>query len=210
MKRGLHPMMKVRDENGNATSMGDKSISNGNSQHTQSMLVFSDQNGVGSNITSNIPTENNEGVEPADNYFDALKDRNWVKAMNAKIEALNKVNTWTITDLPEVQNEWPLFQLDVNNPFLYGDLYEDVYMSLPLGCNGNNDNKVCKLKKLLYGIKQAPIQWNDKLVSALVDHGFVQSKYNDSLFVKDSGNTFMALLVYVDDIVRHSYYWKLC
>ncbi|GKA50523.1 ribonuclease H-like domain-containing protein [Tanacetum coccineum] len=40
-----------------------------------------------------------------------------------------------------------------------------------------------------------------KLVSALVDHGFVQSKYNDSLFVKDSGITFMALLVYVDNIV---------
>ncbi|GJY40639.1 hypothetical protein Tco_0427909 [Tanacetum coccineum] len=55
----------VRDDNGNATSMGDKSISNGNSQHTQSVLVFLDQNGVGSNITSNIPTENNEGVDPA-------------------------------------------------------------------------------------------------------------------------------------------------
>ncbi|GJV48618.1 ribonuclease H-like domain-containing protein [Tanacetum coccineum] len=194
----------VRDESGNATSVGDKSILKGNSQHTQSVLVFSDQNDV-----------NNEGVQPAGTRrstkatkmpakFNGYVVNSSLKAMNAEIEALNKNNTWTITDLPKgrkpirckwifkikykaseeierymarlvakVQNDWPLFQLDVNNAFLYSDLYED----------------------------QAPRQWNAKLVSALVDHGFVQSKYNDSLFVKDSGNTFMALLVYVDNIV---------
>ncbi|GJT44071.1 chalcone--flavonone isomerase [Tanacetum coccineum] len=70
-----------------------------------------------------------------------------------------------------VQNHWPLFQLDVNNAFLYGDLSEDIYFCLPLGCCGNNENKVCKLNKSLYGLKQAPRQWNAKLVSALVDHG---------------------------------------
>ncbi|GJX01893.1 ribonuclease H-like domain-containing protein [Tanacetum coccineum] len=56
-----------------------------------------------------------------------------------------------------VTNNWPLFQRDVNNAFLYGDLDEDIYMTIPKGiANKDNKNKVFKLVKSLYGLKQAP------------------------------------------------------
>ncbi|GJR02261.1 ribonuclease H-like domain-containing protein [Tanacetum coccineum] len=79
-------------------------------------------------------------------------------------------------------------------------LTEDVYMTLPPGFD-NDKSKVCKLNKSLYGLKQAHGQWNAKLTKALSEHGFVQSKYDYSLFTKKSDNVFIMLLVYVDDIV---------
>ncbi|GJZ40642.1 ribonuclease H-like domain-containing protein [Tanacetum coccineum] len=100
-----------------------------------------------------------------------------------------------------VSNDWPLFQLDVNNAFLYGDLNEDIYMSLPLGFECADKNKVCKLNKALYGLKQAPRQWNAKLTTVLVEHGFVQSKFDYSLYLKHTNEVFVALLVYVDDFI---------
>nr|GEX71995.1 ribonuclease H-like domain-containing protein [Tanacetum cinerariifolium] len=100
-----------------------------------------------------------------------------------------------------VSNDWPLFQLDVNNAFLYGDLNEDIYMPLPFGFECADKNKVCKLNKALYGLKQAPRQWNAKLTTVLVEHGFVQRKYDYSLYLKHTKEVFVALLVYVDDFV---------
>ncbi|GJR13503.1 ribonuclease H-like domain-containing protein [Tanacetum coccineum] len=60
---------------------------------------------------------------------------------------------------------------------------------------------VCKLKKSLYGLKQAPRQWNAKLTQTLVECGFKQSNSDYSLFSKSEKGNFLALLVYVDDII---------
>ncbi|GJW72889.1 ribonuclease H-like domain-containing protein [Tanacetum coccineum] len=100
-----------------------------------------------------------------------------------------------------VQQDWKLFQMDVNNAFLYGTLNEEVYMLPPPGFFKENENKVCKLKKSLYGLKQAPRQWNHKLAEVLFEAGFVQSKNDHSLYIKKEGETCLYLLVYVDDLV---------
>ncbi|GKD45151.1 ribonuclease H-like domain-containing protein, partial [Tanacetum coccineum] len=99
------------------------------------------------------------------------------------------------------QSGWSLFQMDINNTFLYGALNEFVYLTLPPGYFSSNETKVCKLNKSLYGLKQAPRQWNAKLTTALLENDFVQSKSDYSLFTKSVGNVFIALLVYVDDII---------
>jgi len=48
-------------------------------------------------------------------------------------------------------------QMDVKTAFLNGDLEEEIYMSQPKGCEVPGwENKVCKLRKSLYDLKQAP------------------------------------------------------
>jgi len=61
---------------------------------------------------------------------------------------------------------WKLWQLDVKNAFLYGELDKDIYMEQPPGYVSNlHLDYVCKLKKTLYGLKQAPRAWYGKLLN---------------------------------------------
>lgn len=95
---------------------------------------------------------------------------------------------------------WDLFQIDVNNAFLHGELDEEVYMEVPKGIP-NPSNKVCRLRKSLYGIKQASRRWFTKLNFTLVGLGYQQSKIDYSLFLNKSSTSITIIVVYVDDIL---------
>ena len=60
---------------------------------------------------------------------------------------------------------WPLFQLDVKNVFLRGDLAEEIYMEQPPGFIAQGESSlVCKLRRSLYGLKQSPRAWFSSVV----------------------------------------------
>ncbi|KAG9453932.1 hypothetical protein H6P81_006836 [Aristolochia fimbriata] len=84
-----------------------------------------------------------------------------------------------------VGRDWSIRQLDANNAFLNGNLDEEVYMVQPPGLQDKtHPDAVCRLHKSLYGLKQSPRAWYQRLTSYLIDFGFALSKADSSLLVR--------------------------
>ncbi len=62
-------------------------------------------------------------------------------------------------------------------------------------------NLVCRLKKTLFGLKQAPRDWLNKIGQYLVISGFQTSNANFSLYVKKTNHGIVVIVIYVDDLI---------
>ena len=99
--------------------------------------------------------------------------------------------------------KWSLFQMDVKNSFLNGELSEEVYMKLPPGYTHPSGfpHRVFRLRRALYGLKQAPRAWFAKFSSTISQHGFSSSSFDTTLFLRWSGHGITILLLYVNDMI---------
>ena len=113
-----------------------------------------------------------------------------------------KMNTVRILLSLAVHYNWQLIQYDVKNAFFHGDLDEEIYMNIPPGFEGNTSNKVCKLKKTLYELKQYPRVWFGRFSKVMKESGYKQSKDDRNIFIKHSAaDGVTALLVYIEDTI---------
>jgi hypothetical protein len=72
---------------------------------------------------------------------------------------------------------WSVHHMDAKSAFLNDDLGDEVYVSQPLGfIIKGQEQKVYKLHKVLYGLRQAPRTWNSKLDTGLHELGFSKCK----------------------------------
>ena len=93
-----------------------------------------------------------------------------------------------------------LFQMDIKNAFLNGDLSEEVYMQPHPGLSVDS-NKVCHLRRALYGLKQAPRAWFAKFSSTIFRLGYTASPYDSTLFLRRIDKSTILLLLYVDNMI---------
>lgn len=92
--------------------------------------------------------------------------------------------------------------MDAVTAFLQGDVEEEMFMVQPKGFV--QGNKVCRLKKAIYGLKQASRQWNKKLDTSLKEIGILQSTLDPCIYYKIVGEKRTFVGVYVDDFMIFS------
>jgi Reverse transcriptase (RNA-dependent DNA polymerase) len=92
--------------------------------------------------------------------------------------------------------------MDVKTAFLNEDLEDDVYMTQPMGFKDpNNASKVCKLKRSIYGLKQASRSWNKCFDKKIKEFGFIKCDLEPCVYKRFSGSIIVFLILYVDDIL---------
>ena len=95
-----------------------------------------------------------------------------------------------------------LHQMDVKTTFLNGDLSEEIYMRQPEGfVQKGLEDKVCRLKKSIYGLKQASRQWYLKFHHAVTSYGFVMMHEDHCVYLYSVGYDYVIMTLYVDDIL---------
>lgn len=97
-----------------------------------------------------------------------------------------------------VNRKMKIKQFDVKTAFLYGELSENVFMKQPKGFE-DGTNRVCKLRKSLYGLKQASRCWNRRFKYFIEVFGFVACPSDPCVFVSNRNNSLMILAIHVDD-----------
>ncbi|GJS46051.1 ribonuclease H-like domain, reverse transcriptase, RNA-dependent DNA polymerase [Tanacetum coccineum] len=99
-------------------------------------------------------------------------------------------------------NKWEVHHLDVKSAFLHGDLKEEVYVTQPEGFIKKQDQgKVYRLIKALYGLRQAPRAWNIKLDNTLKSLDFKKCALEQAIYIKTSKDSTLLIGVYVDDLI---------
>ncbi|KMQ81362.1 retrotransposon ty1-copia subclass, partial [Lasius niger] len=92
--------------------------------------------------------------------------------------------------------------IDIKTAFLHGELQEEIFMKQPENIiNEGNEEKVCKLNKSIYGLKQAAKTWNDKIADILLKENFSQSTADNCLFTKQDQGKYVFIILYVDDLL---------
>jgi hypothetical protein len=87
-------------------------------------------------------------------------------------------------------------QLDIKGAFLYGYLNEEIYMRLPPGYE--QPGCCARLKRSIYGLKQSPRQWYERLTGFLIPLGYRPMNFDPCVMIHSSLQIIIA--IYVDDI----------
>lgn len=95
-----------------------------------------------------------------------------------------------------------LHQMDVKTIFLNGELKEEIYLlqAKVFSIEGQED-KMCQLNKVIYGLRQSPRQWYFTFHNVISKYGFVPNMFNPCVYTQVSGDGFVIFSIYFDNIL---------
>lgn len=122
---------------------------------------------------------------------------------NETFSLVARLDTIRILIALAAQNEWNLYQLDIESAFLNEVLKEEVYVEQTQGFMQENEEiKVYRLNKAFYGLKQAPKAQYDEIDAYFNNARFKKSSSEATLHVKtNEGSGIIIVSLYVNDIV---------
>ena len=98
------------------------------------------------------------------------------------------------------ENDWELHSMNVKMAFLNGELEEEIFMEIPEGVEEiANPGYAYRLIKAIYGLRQSPPAWYEKIHSFFIHHDFYLSSQDYSLYINYDKR--ILVLIYVDDLV---------
>ena len=110
----------------------------------------------------------------------------------------------SIRSVLAIANQFDLeaHQMDVVSAFLNGELEDTIYMKQPEGfIDPDNQTKVCKLNRSLYGLKQSARCWNQLMDEYLKSSNYKQSSADPCVYYRKNKKGIMIFAVYVDDTI---------
>ncbi len=125
--------------------------------------------------------QSSPGVDYTENYAPMINDVAWHILLIAML-------VWNLDAII----------IDVESAFLYGDLDEEIYMELPGGMTGFEDECLLLLKAI-YGLVQAARQWHKKLIEVLKKIGFKGGIANPCLMMRQNSLGVNLMSIYMDD-----------
>ena len=125
---------------------------------------------------------------------------------NRVFSTVVKMHTLRLVLAVAALKDYNLSSVDIRQAYLQAELSEDsvLYMHVPPGVPSEKPDGtrlVCKLKRTLYGLKQAGREWANLFASFLTSWGFARSSIDTCLYTYKSGSSIIWLLVWVDDTV---------
>jgi hypothetical protein len=100
--------------------------------------------------------------------------------------------------------DYDIYSVDVKTAYLYGDLDEEIYMEQPEGFRlPGKGNKVWRLHKALYSLKQAGLSWWKALSTSMTKLGSKCCKSDAGIYVYIHPKTQEQIyaVVYIDDVI---------
>nr|GEV05823.1 hypothetical protein [Tanacetum cinerariifolium] len=165
------------------------------------------------------------------NIKEVMANYAWIEAMQEELHQFDRLQVRELVDKPFGKSEkgvdfeesfapvarleavrifvayaahksFPIYQIDVKTVFLNGPLKEEVYVAQPDGfVDPDHPKKVYRLRKPLYGLKQALRAWYDELSKLLTSKGFTKGIIDPTLFTIRYGEDILLVQIYVDDII---------